>query len=204
MNPQQLEQGSKEWKKFRMGFVGSSRVATVLSKKDGATRKKLLMDVVTERVTGKAIESFTSMAMQWGIDTEPKARDEYAQRNFLKVEKTGFVLHPYIEYAGASPDGLVGNDGLLEIKCPNTSTHIETLIDQKAPTKYIPQMQFQMACTGRQWCDFVSFDPRIEQSFFQIRVERDNEYIEKMEKEVSEFLEEVDRLVNQIQGNINE
>lgn len=204
MNPQSLEQGSKEWKQFKMGFVGSSRVSTVLSKKDGLTRKKLLFDVVTERITGKPVEGFFSSAMQWGIDTEPFARQEYAERNFVKVEKSGFHLHPTIEYAGASPDGLVGDNGLIEIKCPNTSTHIETLASKKAPAKYIPQMQFQMACTGRDWCDFVSYDPRIPQNYFQIRVERDNKYIKEMEQAVIEFLEEVEKFVNLIQESRNE
>jgi len=194
-----VQQGSEEWKTLRLGKITASRVSQVM----GKSRQNFLAIIAAERISKQA-ESFTNAAMQWGIDTEPFAREAYEARNGVKVVQVGFCLHPTIKDAGASPDGLVGDDGLIEIKCPNTSTHVGTLIDQKAPTKYIPQMQFQMACTGRQWCDFVSFDPRIEQSFFQIRVERDNEYIEKMEKEVSEFLEEVDRLVNQIQGNTNE
>ena len=194
-----VQQGSEEWKTLRLGKITASRVSQVM----GKSRQNFLAIIAAERISKQA-ESFTNAAMQWGIDTEPFAREAYEARNGVKVVQVGFCLHPTIKDAGACPDGLVGDDGLIEIKCPNTSTHVGTLIDQKAPTKYIPQMQFQLACTGRQWCDFVSFDPRIEQSFFQIRVERDNEYIEKMEKEVSEFLEEVDRLVNQIQGNTNE
>jgi len=194
-----VQQGSEEWKTLRLGKITASRVSQVM----GKSRQNFLAIITAERISKQA-ESFTNAAMQWGIDTEPFAREAYEARNGVKVVQVGFCLHPTIKDAGASPDGLVGDDGLIEIKCPNTSTHVGTLIDQKAPTKYIPQIQFQLACTGRQWCDFVSFDPRIEQSFFQIRVERDSEYIEKMEKEVSEFLEEVDRLVNQIQGNTNE
>jgi len=194
-----VQQGSEEWKTLRLGKITASRVSQVM----GKSRQNFLAIIAAERISKQA-ESFTNAAMQWGIDTEPFAREAYEARNGVKVVQVGFCLHPTIKDAGASPDGLVGDDGLIEIKCPNTSTHVGTLIDQKAPTKYIPQMQFQMACTGRQWCDFVSFDPRIEQSFFQIRVERDNEYIEKIEKEVSEFLEEVEKLVNQIQGNTNE
>ena len=194
-----VQQGSEEWKTLRLGKITASRVSQVM----GKSRQNFLAIIAAERISKQA-ESFTNAAIQWGIDTEPFAREAYEARNGVKVVQVGFCLHPTIKDAGASPDGLVGDDGLIEIKCPNTSTHVGTLIDQKAPTKYIPQIQFQMACTGRQWCDFVSFDPRIEQSFFQIRVERDSEYIEKMEKEVSEFLEEVDRLVNQIQGNTNE
>jgi len=194
-----VQQGSEEWKTLRLGKITASRVSQVM----GKSRQNFLAIIAAERISKQA-ESFTNAAMQWGIDTEPFAREAYEARNGVKVVQVGFCLHPTIKDAGASPDGLVGDDGLIEIKCPNTSTHVGTLIDQKAPTKYIPQIQFQLACTGRQWCDFVSFDPRIEQSFFQIRVERDNEYIEKMEKEVSEFLEEVEKLVNQIQGNTNE
>jgi putative phage-type endonuclease len=194
-----VQQGSEEWKTLRLGKITASRVSQVM----GKSRQNFLAIIAAERISKQA-ESFTNAAMQWGIDTEPFAREAYEARNGVKVVQVGFCLHPTIKDAGASPDGLVGDDGLIEIKCPNTSTHVGTLIDQKAPTKYIPQIQFQMACTGRQWCDFVSFDPRIEQSFFQIRVERDNEYIEKIEKEVSEFLEEVEKLVNQIQGNTNE
>ena len=194
-----VQQGSEEWKTLRLGKITASRVSQVM----GKSRQNFLAIIAAERISKQA-ESFTNAAMQWGVDTEPFAREAYEARNGVKVVQVGFCLHPTIKEAGASPDGLVGDDGLIEIKCPNTSTHVGTLIDQKAPTKYIPQMQFQMACTGRQWCDFVSFDPRIEQSFFQIRVERDNEYIEKIEKEVSEFLEEVEKLVNQIQGNTNE
>jgi len=194
-----VQQGSEEWKTLRLGKITASRVSQVM----GKSRQNFLAIIAAERISKQA-ESFTNAAIQWGIDTEPFAREAYEARNGVKVVQVGFCLHPTIKDAGASPDGLVGDDGLIEIKCPNTSTHVGTLIDQKAPTKYIPQIQFQLACTGRQWCDFVSFDPRIEQSFFQIRVERDNEYIEKMEKEVSEFLEEVEKLVNQIQGNTNE
>ena len=194
-----VQQGSEEWKTLRLGKITASRVSQVM----GKSRQNFLAIIAAERISKQA-ESFTNAAMQWGIDTEPFAREAYEARNGVKVVQVGFCLHPTIKDAGASPDGLVGDDGLIEIKCPNTSTHVGTLIDQKAPTKYIPQIQFQLACTGRQWCDFVSFDPRIEQSFFQIRVERDNEYIEKIEKEVSEFLEEVEKLVNQIQGNTNE
>ena len=116
------------------------------------------------------------------------------------VDEVGFVPHPTIEMAGASPDGLVGDDGLLEIKCPNTATHIETLLSQSVPGKYNTQMQFQMACTGRQWCDFVSFDNRLpeELQLFVKRVPRDNEFIKQMEDEVVKFLNELDIKIAQL------
>ena len=140
--------------------------------------------------------------MQWGTETEPQARMAYeAQTNNL-VDEEGFIDHPSIANLGCSPDGLVGDSGLIEIKCPNSKTHIDTLLSGKAPSKYIPQMQTQMAVTGRKWCDFVSFDPRLPEDLqlFIVRVERDDEYIANLEKEVSAFLQEVDETVNKLKG----
>jgi len=199
-----VQQGSEAWKVLRLGKVTGSRISNVLAKKGSATRQNMLAILAAERMSGQSHEIYVNAAMQWGVETEYLAREAYEARNDVMVMQTGFCPHPRIPNAGASPDGLINTDGLLEIKCPNTSTHIETLIAKKAPTKYIPQMQFQMACTGRQWCDFVSFDPRIEQSYFQIRIDRDNKYIEDMEKQVVEFLVEVDKLVNLIQESRNE
>jgi predicted phage-related endonuclease len=138
--------------------------------------------------------------MQHGTDTEPLARAAYEALQDVLVDEVGFVPHPSIIMAGASPDGLVGDDGLLEIKCPNTATHIETLLSQSVPGKYNTQMQFQMACTGRQWCDFVSFDNRLpdELQLFVKRVPRDNEFIKQMEDEVVKFLNELDIKIAQL------
>jgi predicted phage-related endonuclease len=138
--------------------------------------------------------------MQHGTDTEPLARAAYEALRDVLVDEVGFVPHPSIIMAGASPDGLVGDDGLLEIKCPNTATHIETLLSQSVPGKYNTQMQFQMACTGRQWCDFVSFDNRLpeELQLFVKRVPRDNEFIKQMEDEVVKFLNELDIKIAQL------
>jgi hypothetical protein len=140
--------------------------------------------------------------MQHGVDTEPQARMAYESANNVLVDELGFCDHPSISNFGVSPDGLVGEDGLIEIKCPNSKTHIDTLLSKKAPSKYIPQMMAQMACTGRKWCDFVSFDPRLPEDLqlFVVRVDRDDQYIANLEKEVSAFLAEVDETVIKLKG----
>ena len=188
---------------LRAGKVTASRVADVLSKvKSGesAGRKNLKMDLVAERLTGKPTDSFTNSAMQWGTEQEPFARIAYEAYKGIFVEQIPFVDHPTIEWFGCSPDGLVGEDGLIEIKCPNTTTHIEYLQEGKPPSKYIPQMMAQMACTGRKWCDFASFDPRMpeELQLFVVRLNRDDAYIQEMEAEVKKFLDEVEQVLAQL------
>jgi putative phage-type endonuclease len=197
---EQIEQRTEEWFAARLGKVTASRVADVIAKtKSGysTSRDNYMAQLVCERLTGQKGESFTNAAMQHGTDTEPLARSAYEAFADVMVEEVGFIQHPKIEQAGASPDGLVGLFGMLEIKCPNTATHIDTLLTQSVPTKYITQMQWQMACAQRQWCDFVSFDPRLPQELqlFIKRVEFDPEYVAMLEKEVNSFLEE---LVNKI------
>ena len=197
-----MEQRTEEWFAARLGKVTASRVADVLAKiKSGesASRKNYKMELVVQRLTNKVGESFTNAAMEWGTEQEPFARMAYEAHTGTFVKEEGFVDHPTIEGFGCSPDGIVG-EGLIEIKCPNTATHIETVLENKAPSKYIPQMQCQMACTGAKWCDFVSFDPRTpdDLQLFVIRVERDDEYIAEMEKEVKLFLQEVDDLHKQL------
>jgi putative phage-type endonuclease len=198
-----MDQGSESWFQVRIGKVTASRVADVLAKtKTGysATRDNYMAQLVCERLTGQKGESFTNAAMQHGTDTEPLARAAYEALKDVLVDEVGFVPHPSIIMAGASPDGLVGEDGLLEIKCPNTATHIETLLSQSVPGKYFTQMQFQLSCTGRQWCDFVSFDNRLpeELQLFVKRVPRDNEFIKQMEDEVVKFLNELDIKIAQL------
>lgn len=188
---------------LRAGKVTASRVADVLSKvKSGesAGRKNLKMDLVAERLTGKPTDSFTNSAMQWGTEQEPFARIAYEAYRNLFVEQIPFMDHPTIEWFGCSPDGLVGEDGLIEIKCPSTTTHIEYLQEGKPPSKYIPQMMAQMACTGRKWCDFASFDPRMpeELQLFVVRLNRDDAYIQEMEAEVKKFLDEVEQVLAQL------
>jgi putative phage-type endonuclease len=195
-----MEQGSQEWKLARCGSLGASRVADAIAKTKtgwGASRANLAAELICERLTGQPTEGFTNAAMQWGTEKEPYARDAYALRVGLEIRQVALVRHPSIALTHASPDGLVGLDGLLEIKCPQTATHIETLTTGAIPQKYITQMQWQMACTGRDWCDFVSFDPRLPQTMalFVKRVERDDSFILQLEDDVAGFLEEVDATV---------
>ena len=195
-----IEQGTPEWFAQRLGKVTASRVADIIAKtKTGAaaSRGNYMAQLVAERLTGQPAESFKSAAMQFGTETEPMARMAYETQIGMLVDEVAMIPHPTIEMSGASPDGLVGHDGLVEIKCPNTSTHIETLLDEKVPSKYVTQMMWQMACTGRSWCDFVSFDPRMpeDMQLFIKRVPRDNEMIASLEAEVVKFLGELDELL---------
>jgi putative phage-type endonuclease len=203
-----MDQGSEEWFTIRIGKVTASRVADVIAKtKTGysASRDNYMAQLVCERLTGQKGESFTNAAMQHGTETEPLARAAYEALKDVLVDEVGFVPHPSIIMAGASPDGLVGEDGLLEIKCPNTATHIETLISKVVPGKYNTQMQFQMACTGRQWCDFVSFDNRLPEMFqlFVTRVPRDEVFIRLIESEIVQFIAELDDKINKLMKEKN-
>jgi putative phage-type endonuclease len=198
-----MDQGSDQWFAARIGKVTASRVADVLAKtKSGysTSRDNYMAQLVCERLTGQREEFFTSAAMQHGTDTEPLARAAYESLKDVLVDEVGFVPHPSIIMAGASPDGLVGDNALIEIKCPNTATHIETLLSQTVPGRYNTQMQFQMACTDREWCDFVSFDNRLpeELQLFVKRVPRDNMYIRLMEDEIVKFLNELDIKIAQL------
>ncbi|MCI0598740.1 MAG: YqaJ viral recombinase family protein [Beijerinckiaceae bacterium] len=195
-----MQQGSEEWFQARLGKVTASRVAEVAAKTKtgwGASRANYMAELIAERLTGATAESFTNAAMQHGLAFEPEARDAYSFRTDSEVELVGFVPHPGIELSGASPDGLIGSDGLVEIKCPNTATHIDTLLSRDIQGKYITQMQWQLACTGRDWCDFVSYDPRLPERMrlFVKRVERDNAEISRLETLVSEFLAELDEKI---------
>jgi len=200
---EQIEQRSDAWFTARLGKVTASRVADVIAKtKSGysASRDNYMAQLICERLTGQQGESFTNAAMTWGTETEPLARSAFEAYADVMVEEVGFVPHPRIRDSGASPDGLVGAEGMLEIKCPNTATHIDTLLTQTVPGKYITQMQWQMACCERQWCEFVSFDPRLPQDLqlFVKRVEFDPEYVAMLEKEVIQFLAELDDKVNKL------
>ena len=198
-----IEQGSQEWFALRRGKVTASRVADVIARTKtgwGASRANYMAQLVAERLTGETAESYSNAAMQWGTDTEPHARAAYEFHSDVSVEEIGFIDHPTLLMSGASPDGLVGDKGMVEIKCPNTATHIETLLGASVPSKYIAQMQWQMACAGRQWCDFVSFDPRMPESMriFMSRVIRDDGLIATLEGDVRAFLRELDDTVSKL------
>jgi len=196
-----MEQRSEEWFQARLGKVTASRVADVLAKiKSGesASRRNYKIQLVSERLTGERQETYINQAMQDGIDREFYARERYVQQHG-EVEEVGFIQHPTLE-AGASPDGMVGTDGILEIKCPMGSTHTETLMTQEVPSKYVPQIQFQLLVTGRKWCDFVSYNPMFPENLqlFVKRVEADPVYQKELESEVKQFLSEVDDVINKL------
>lgn len=189
-------QGSPEWFALRLGRVTASRVADIVAKtKSGpsTSRANYMAQLITERLTGTVQESYSNAAMQWGTEKEPEARSAYEFYHDATVQQVAFTPHPTIDQAGCSPDGLVNEDGLIEIKCPNSATHLETLLGQAVPAKYETQIQFQMACTGRQWCDFVSYDPRMPEAMrlFVKRVERNDRRIKELEAEIAGFLLEM-------------
>lgn len=191
-----IEQGTPEWHAIRCGKVTASRIADVMARTKtgwGASRHNYMAELIAERLTGQPAEKFQSAAMKWGTETEAQAKAAYEFYGGETIENIGFVEHPKIAMAGASPDGLVGDRGLIEIKCPTVATHIETLLGAAIDNRYRLQMQFQMACTGRLWCDFVSFDPRMPEDMrcHVQHVPRDNETIAELEVEIPLFLAEV-------------
>jgi putative phage-type endonuclease len=193
-------QRTDSWFSERLGKVTASAVAKVMplkSGKHGAERANYLAQLVTERLTGRATESFQTAAMQRGIELEPQARAMYSFSTGHDVVEVGFVSHPTIAMAGASPDGLCGEDGLVEIKCCEAKRHIEILTGSEPEERYVRQCLFQMACTGREWCDLAYFNPDLpeEMQLALFRIERDAEAIETMEAEVVKFLAEVDATV---------
>ena len=201
---EQIDQGSEAWFQARLGKATGSRIADIIAKtKTGysTSRENYMAQLVCERMTQKVAESYSNSAMAWGTETEPLARAAYEVKTGLTVDQVGFVDHPTISMTGASPDGLVGESGMIEIKCPNTATHIETLLSGKVPTKHLTQMTWQMCCTGRHWTDFVSYDPRMPENLqlFIKRVEYDPKYASELEQEVIRFLDEVDGKIKQLE-----
>lgn len=200
------EQGTEGWFEDRLGNATASRIKDAVAKtKTGwsASRAKYMTELVTERISGKRVQSFRSTAaMDWGNEMEALAASAYEDRTGVLVDTTGYVPHPTIKRSGASPDRLVGTDGLIEIKCPESHTHIDTLIRQRIPPQYVKQMLWQLACTGRKWCDFVSFDPRLPEGlqYFSQRLVRDDAAISELEKEIEQFLVETAELEQQLRG----
>ncbi len=196
MTAQTLEQGSTAWLRARLGKVTASRVADVTARTRngwGVSRQRYMEQLIYERLYGEPANApYLSGAMQWGLEAEALARRAYEAHTGAVVVQPGFIDHPRIAWSGASPDGLVGDDGLVEIKCPNTQTHLKTLERHAVPGRYVKQMQWQMACTGRKWCDFVSFDPRVDAARrLYIRRYWHDEAVRVLEQQVAEFLQEL-------------
>jgi hypothetical protein len=201
------EQRSDQWRFARCGRVTGSRITDVLAeikKGEAATRRNYRAEIIAEILTGQPVESYISPAMQWGINTEPFARAAYELTCNATVDSVGFAIHPLIPRFGSSPDGFIGEDGLVEIKCPNTATHIDYILAGTVPVDYQSQMLAEMACTCRQWCDFVSFDPRLPKhlQLFVRRFLRDETRIAEIEQKVTKFLAEVDDVIFRLDATV--
>lgn len=192
-------QGGPEWFAARLGLPTASSFSKVLAGGEGKTRKAYMLQLAAEILTGQSVEGFSSAAMEHGKEHEAGARAAYELMNDCTVDLVGLCKN---YGAGASPDGLVGDRGLIEIKCPNTTTHRETLLSGRVPTGHIPQIQGQLWITERDWCDFVSYDPRIKSAsqYFCKRVMRDETYItNKLAPAVALFLADLEKLINQVE-----
>jgi putative phage-type endonuclease len=203
------EQRTDEWFQQRLGKVTASNLHKVLAKTKtgyGADRGHYMTQLVLERITGNRADGYTSAAIQWGIEQEQFARAAYEAYRGVLVEEVGFIPHPTIAMAGASPDGLV-EGGMVEIKCPESKTFLEVILSNNpVESKYFAQMQWQMRCADRPWCDYVVFDPRFppKAQLFIARVNRDDRWIEEAETEVKKFLAEVDEKVQALKQKIGE
>ena len=195
-----LEQGTPEWFALRLGVITGSKFKDVLAKGAGKTRKSYMYQLAAEMVTGEMEESFTNAAMQWGTENEPAARAMYELESGLDVDEVCFVKRD--DFIGVSPDGLVGEMGLVEFKCPKTTTQIETFLSGKMPTGHKAQVQGQIWVCERDWCDFVSFDPRIDgdAGYVCYRQERDDEYIKELEEACYKFSDELQQMVKTLRG----
>jgi putative phage-type endonuclease len=200
-----IPQDSSAWIKSRLGHLTASRMNDVLafSKRDGKPLKArcdYAIELVAERMTDSAVDHWVSDDMVWGTEQEPNAKLAYTEVTGRAVLPSGFMLHPTLEYCGATPDGFVGHDGLIEIKCPRTTTHIAWMLVGEVPEQHRAQMALQLLVSGRQWCDFVSFDPRVpaRQRVFLRRFEPSQAYLDEIEQAATEFLAEVDALFEKV------
>lgn len=201
-------QGSAAWLEARRGKITASRIADVMDvlKKggEGASRRNYRIELASERLSGRSEDHYVSPEMAWGSEMEPRAREMYSKITGNEVEQVGLVLHPTMDYAAASPDGLVGDEGCCEFKCPKTTTHIKWMMAGVVPEEHQMQCLWVMACTGRKWCDFASFDPRMPPGLqmFIYRMERKEEDIRAVEKAVADFNGEVEEMLAILKKNI--
>lgn len=200
---EELIQGSVEWRMARVGSLGASRLHEAIAKTKtgyGASRANLMAELICERLTGVPTEKFVTQAMQYGTEMEPEARREYEFLHGVTVRQVGLIRHPTIRHTHASPDGLVNDDGMIEIKVPQPAQQLETLLTQKIPDKYVVQMLWQMMCCDRQWTDYVSYNPSLPEHMrlFIKRLHRDDERITELETEVERFLSEIDAKLSEL------
>jgi len=198
-------QTTAAWHENRLGKVTASRVFDIMPTKTGknpATRKKYMLELLAERITGVELDNYVSKAMEWGTQTEPLARSAYEAWTGNIVTEVGFINHPSIPSFGASPDGLVGEDGGIEIKCPTQTTHLEVMSAGKINPRYIYQMQTGMMCTGREFWDYVDYDPRMPEfaMYYCIRIKAVPLMFQQIEIEVRLFTEELDVMEAEIRS----
>lgn len=203
------QQKTAEWLTLRSGRISASRLGDVIAKpkrgtEELARRRDYRMELLCERLTGRAAEHYVSRDMDHGVENEPYARAAYEISESVMVDEIGMAIHPTMDFASASPDGLVGDDGCIEIKCPRTATHLEWKMAGVVPEEHIPQMMWVMACCERKWADFISFDPRLPQRlrFFLARLHRDEKRIAEMEYEVMQFNSEVEEMCRKLGGPV--
>lgn len=198
-----IVQGSPEWRQMRCGKVTASRISDVMAQGQGKSRASYARQLVAERLTGVPTEGFKSASMERGNEAEASAREAYEYHTGTFVDQVAFIDHPTIDMSGASPDGLVGADGGVEIKCPDSTTHIDTLQGKSIDGGYLKQIHWNMACTGRKWWDYISYDPRMKDPAMRLfikRVHRDEAMIEAIESAVKDFLVDVRGTVGQIRN----
>lgn len=202
----QIQQQTAEWLQERTGRITASRVKDVMARlKNGAPaseRKRYLIELVSERLTGMAAEHYVTPAMDWGSEQERHARAAYEVESGNEVDKVGMAIHPNIPCFSASPDGSIGADGLFEAKCPTTPKHLEWMLAGEVPDEHKDQCYAEMACWEREWVDFVSFDPRVPERHQLLikRLPRDDKRIAEIEFAVAEFNAEVDDMIARLNG----
>lgn len=197
--------GTNQWHAARRGCLTASRMADAIAVlkngKPSEARRKLMFDLLAERMSGVAVEHYVTPAMEWGIAHQADATAAYEAETGELVGPEVFVLHPSIDWFGATPDGIIGSDGLIEIKCPTTPKHLAWVMAGEVPDEHKPQMLAQLACTGRQWVDFVSFDPRVRKpQLFIRRFEPDRAEVERIEAGAREFLDELAAMEKQLEA----
>lgn len=197
-----IEQGSEAWLKLRLGLVSASRFKDIMTnprsktEQFSATAKSYMLELIAEILTGEQKE-VSGKALEWGSTNEINAQNEYAFEKGVKVEEVGICLTDD-RLIGASPDGFVGDDGMIEIKSPyNSANHIATVISGEMPKEHMAQIQGNLMVNGRCWCDFISYDPRINNAgrLFVSRVYRDDEYIDALKSKIDIFISEMKRIL---------
>lgn len=197
-----IEQGTNEWLALRFGWVTASKFKDVMAKGQGKTRKSYMYQLAAEAITGEREESFSNSYMEWGTENEPAARAMYELESGNEVNEVAFIKLNDDVKIGCSPDGLINDDGMVEFKCPKTTTQIETFLSGKMPTTHKAQVQGQLWVAERQWCDFVSFDPRIDgdAGYFSVRVERDDDYIKGLGIACFNFSTDLQAMIKMLRG----